>query len=323
MHVIFDPDLKLRAQQDITRSLDEHEAYLEDQEAKFIANPKDFSEELRNLIQSGGSQCGENLPWSDVSHVQRLRKGELSVWGGINGYGKTQLLSQIMLWRMQNQKVLIASLEMKPAQTLYRMACQYAGCKVSLEYAQTCLEKFTGRLWIYDQLDTVESKRILALVHYAAVERGIDHIVIDSLMKCGFDWEDYAAEKRFVDKLQSMVKNLDIHVHLVAHARKVDESRRITKFDLSGGAYLSNIPDNIFLVHRNLEREKVLQKLDSGVAECQLSERENNLIQNPGVVLEIAKNRNGEKTGNIGLYFHKESGQYMRYDSTTAMPPPF
>jgi twinkle protein len=63
----------------------------------------------------------------DVRQV-RLRPGELTVWAGINKHGKTTFLTNVMLNVMQaGQKVCIASMEMKPAETMAKMTRQAAG----------------------------------------------------------------------------------------------------------------------------------------------------------------------------------------------------
>ncbi len=309
---------------DISQAIDATLETLAQVEGQFVCNPNDFRADLEAFIDDGGAQSGEKLPWSKADDVQRLRPGELSVWAGVNGHGKSNILGQVMLWRMQNQKVLIASLEMKPHQTLYRMICQYAGCQASRDFAMKILDKFTGRLWIYDQLDTVKANRIIALIHYAAKELKVDHIVIDSLMKCGLGSGDYDAEKKFIDRLQWAAKSSGAHIHLVCHARKgKTETDHLDKFDIKGGSELSDIPDNIFLIQRNKIRETAMKRQSQGVAECHLSAPEQKALKEPDAWLRIAKNRHGGEEAMLGLYFHKASGQYIPSMSTFAMPAPF
>ncbi len=82
------------------------------------------------LLESfrGEAQAGDCLPWSKTHEKVRLRRGEVSLWPGINGHGKTVLTSQVVgnLLR-QGRRVAVASLEMKPWMTLKRMARQAAG----------------------------------------------------------------------------------------------------------------------------------------------------------------------------------------------------
>lgn len=286
-------------------------AFIGKQESQEIRSPIEFISDIDMLIEMGDTQAGKSLPWSKADEIQKLRGGELSIWAGVNGHGKSQLLGQVILNRMTDQRCLIASLEMKPSQTLYRMICQYTGCRPSKDFANKVLNKFENRLWIYDQLDTVDSERILGMVHYAAHELGIEHVVIDSLIKCGLGKDDYDKQSKFVDRLQWAAKTYDIHVHLVCHMRKKEnEHQRAGKFDIRGAGEISDLADNVFVVHRNKAKEEEKNKLKSGKGcdEKRLSE--------PDTLLSVAKNRHGGKEGLIGLWFHEESMQYVPNEPT-------
>lgn len=308
---------------EVSKRIDEELEALAMVESQSVCRPSDFRGDLREFINTGGGQSGESLPWSKCDSTQKLRPGELSVWFGINGHGKSNLLGQVMLWRMRNQKVLIASLEMKPHQTLHRMISQYAGCMPAEQFAMDTLDKLDGKLWIYDQLDTVAANRILGLIHYAAKDLGVHHVVIDSLMKCGFGHDDFDAEKKFVDRLQWAAKTLNVHIHLVCHARKgKSENDILDKFDVKGGGFLTDIPDNLFIVQRNKRREEIQKRVDDGFAH-ELTQPERDALDQPGVWFNIAKNRHGSEEGMFGLYFHKQSGQYISDENKGPMPAPF
>lgn len=307
---------------DVTEQLDVEESMLAQVEGAHVVDPSSVIDRVVLIAESGGQQTGESLPWAKADNVQRLRAGELSVWAGINGHGKSLLLGQVMLWRMKNQKVLIASLEMKPEETLYRMACQYAGCNASVGFCRTTMEKFDGRLWIYDQLDTVKASRILALVHYAAKTLQVDHIVIDSLTKCGFGSDDYSGQKDFIDRLQWAAKRHGIHIHLVCHVRKTgSELDEPDKFSIRGGAELSDIPDNVFIVFRNKRKEQVSDKLHATGQVA--NEAEQSILDQPDCFLKIDKNRHGSKEGRIGLFYHPSSNQFTPSEGPRAMNSPF
>jgi len=185
-----------------------------------------------------------------------LRKGEVSLWAGINGHGKSQLLGQVCAWGLNNSKWLIASMEMLPEATMARMSQQAAGCNPSDQYLMNVLNWTDNRLWIYDQTDTVKLDRILAIVHYAAKKLGINHIVIDSLIKCGINRDAYDKQAEFVDKLCWTAKNNLCHIHLVHHMRKGEKEESIPgKFDIRGASEITDLVDNVFIVHRNKRKE--------------------------------------------------------------------
>ena len=77
------------------------------------------------------------------------------------------------------------------------------------------------RIWLYDQHGTIDPKIIFAVIRYAVDVFEIEHVVIDSLMKCGLsESKDFDGVKSFVDELTTLAKDLNIHIHLVAHSRK-------------------------------------------------------------------------------------------------------
>ena len=78
---------------------------------------------------SGGELPGFFLPWKMRRRPVRLLRGEVSIWTGINGHGKSLLLNQVAISAMtQGERVCIASFEMHPRKTLFRMVRQ-AICK--------------------------------------------------------------------------------------------------------------------------------------------------------------------------------------------------
>ena len=96
----------------------------------------------------------------------------------------------------QGQRVCVASFEMKPRKTLERMSRQWSGqsqVRIGdhpdiIEGYKDVIRQFSGwtdsRLWLYDQQGTVKPETIIAVTRYCAKELGIQHMFIDSLMKC-------------------------------------------------------------------------------------------------------------------------------------------
>ena len=149
------------------------------------------------------------MPWSKTHNVIQFRRKEVSLWAGVNGHGKSLLVSHVILGLMaQGEKACIASLEMPPEKTLERKVRQYAGLAVpSIQAIDDFIAFCDGRLWIYDQVGTVKAERLLAVLRYAADEKGITHFVIDSLMKCGLPASGDSAwnqQKNFLDQLCSV-----------------------------------------------------------------------------------------------------------------------
>lgn len=274
-------------------------------EYQHIGSTSEFMADVRDRISSGGSRMqGEVLPWKKTFDRVRLRPGEVSLWAGINGHGKSLVLGQVLLWL--ESKVLIASLEMKPAATLERMVYQGLGGLQPTEKFLDEFEEWTDNMWIYDQQDSIETDRILGMCIYAAKEMGANHIMIDSLMKCGIAPDDYSRQKAFVDRLCWVAKTHDVHIHLVHHIRKKErEGQEPDKFDIKGAGETTDLVDNVFIIHRNKDKEAQVEK-----CLAQNKPLEQKLQNTHDQRLIVAKQRHGEWEGKINLWHHP-SGQFV------------
>ena len=291
------------------------------QESQSIEWASHWADELADHLANPKENEGSLLPWTKTHNDIRFRMGELSIHAGMNGHMKSLILGQMMVWLSVSEKVCIASLEMKPIETLGRMARQVAGCRdVNPDYARKFLTWADQRICIYDELDKVESDRILGMTYYAARELGCNHIVIDSLTKCGLAAEDYDAEKQFIDRLQWAAKTLNIHVHLVAHVRKPQsggEEWIPTKFDVKGTGSLTDMCDNVFIHWKNKAKAQAVEAQERGET---LTDKEHAQLERPDQLLIVAKQRHGSWEGKKGLWFDRDSLQFTGDDSGRVMP---
>lgn len=265
-----------------------------------------------------GRERGVLLPWSKTHNILKLRPGEVSVWAGFNGSGKSMLLSQIMLHAMkQGERVCIASMEMKPVSTLsrlYRQACGVS--EPTIAYIDRVTEWLEEKLWLYDQQDTVKSDRIIALLRYCSegvMSKGrklpITSMVVDSLMKCGIAVDDYNRQKSFIDQLCAHAKDTGMHIHLVAHARKSDsEYKQVDKMDIKGASEITDQVDNVYTLWRNKAKEDEKQKGNN-----------EKIINEPDAILSCSKNRHGDWEGKISLWYQRDSMQFHGKETTSSI----
>jgi twinkle protein len=240
-----------------------------------------------------------------VRTLFHFRPGEVTLWAGVNGHGKSLMTGFIGLELMAHMKRLcIASFEMKPKRTLERMLRQWAGYNPaefnSHPDAIQLLRELYGdmkaqaesRLWFYDQQGTVSSERIVSVARYCAKELKIDHMFIDSLMKCVKAEDDYNGQKYLVDELTAIARDHGMHIHLVHHLRKLEnEGKKPDKSDVKGTGAITDQVDNVLLVWRN--------------------KAENRKPTDPDAALICCKQRNGEWEGGINLWFDPASQQYL------------
>lgn len=224
--------------------------------------------------------------------------GEVTLWGGFNGSGKSMLQGQVLTeYAMQGQKVCIASFEMKPAKTLARAIRQHTGYQEpTKDQVSQFLKRTAGNLWMYDQQGTVKADRMIAVIKHCAEVLKCQHIAIDSLMKCVRGTDDYNGQKEFVDQLTACARDFKVHIHLVAHLKKGEGDERMpTRMDISGSGAISDLVDNVILVWRNKKKER---DADSGKAVND---------QDPDSVLICDKARNGEWEGRVKLWYDRAS----------------
>lgn len=247
------------------------------------------------------------MPWSKTHGHINFRPNEVTIWSGYNGSGKSLLLGQVMLGVMsQGGRVCVASMEMKPEATLGRMVRQSAGnSEPPIQYIKDFHAWTDDKLWIYDQQGTVNPSRILSVCRYASDKLKIQHIIIDSLMKCGINSDDYNLQKTFLDQLCACAKDHNTHIHLVAHARKGEtEHKSIDKMSVKGASEITDMADNVFTIWRNKRKEEEETK----------AHKDADILSMPDVLLTCEKQRHGEWEGRITLWFDKESMQYVASD---------
>jgi twinkle protein len=290
--------------------------YLKETDARTHVKPAslwlaDLIDRLRNPDQTTKIY----LPWAQSRNLFTFRKGEVTLWAGQNGHGKTQVVSQVVLSLMgQGEKAVIASFEMKPQTTMQRLARMYAQTNpFSPEYqerdgikALEGLYKEFGewtdsRLWLYDQQGTVSTERVIGMARYCAKELGIGHIVIDSLMKCVRGEDDYNGQKEFVDELTALARDNQVHIHLIHHLKKPSNEANIPdKHDSKGSGAITDLVDNVMMVWRNKAKE------DDVKAKGSFSTKK---TEHDAAIL-CRKQRNGEDEPTIRLWFDRDSQQY-------------
>ena len=291
------------------------------QESQDIAWGDSNISQLEQRLLHGDVLRGAKLPWQNTHGLIRFREGEVSIWAGINGHKKSMLLGMVMMWFARTERVGISSFEMPITDTQERLVYQAAGCKPSINFARQWGAWNHERICYYNQMDTVPSYRVLGSIYYMAKEMGCKHIKVDSLTKCGLPAGDGDAEKKFMDTLSAAAKALKIHIHLVAHVRKPahgGEAYRPTKFDVRGAGELTDLTDNLLIVWKDKKREGIARKIQAG-ATVTMDEKEyfNN---NPDQRLICEKQRHGKWEGQIALWFHENSLQFLPNDSNRVLP---
>lgn len=268
-------------------------------------------EELRAISDFIGDVKASFYPVEGAARPPRLyldqefswfefRGGEVTLWTGINGHGKSMLLSQVSLGLMRQGEVFtVFSGEMQPARQLKRMVKQATGLdRPAGPYIDAVGAWLADKCWVFNQVGMAKIDRLLEVFTYAHRRYGSTHFVIDSLMTTDVPDDGpraNTAQKEAIAKLCGFAKQFNVHVHLVAHPRKGrDETAGPGKMDVAGSGHLTNGVDNIFSVWKAQKDEA--KPDDTGERDAKL---------------ELMKQReDGVQNFSLSLWFNKASMQY-------------
>lgn len=259
-----------------------------------IKNVADFYDDLVDYVENGDVIIGAKLPFLRTHDVFRFRDGELTLWTGYNGHRKSMLLGYAAVQLMRdNQKVCIASFEMKPVSTIRRMTKQFTGEKETGYDQLADFMAFAGHnLYLFDHLGGINAMRLYGVIMYSAKELKVKHFMIDSLMRVIPGEDKYNEQKDFVVRLCELAIELKIHIHLVHHTKKGKESEVSNRYDAKGSGAISDNVHNSLIVWSNKEKNKDM----------------------PDVVLKCDKQREGEWEGKIALSFDSDNLRFEQAD---------
>lgn len=192
--------------------------------------------------------------------------GQISVWSGLNGSGKSAFLNQqILMYLKQGYRVMLFSGELPDYSVkniLYRLIAgrQYLTQSKNGTYyylgndgIKAVIDAYiNSNLYIYNNKYGAKPDEIIATIKYAKEHLGVQIVILDNLMTMSLkdlNYNKYEAQSIFANQLANLVKELQIHIHIVMHPTKTTGFLR--KNDISGSADLSNAVDNVFIIHRN------------------------------------------------------------------------
>lgn len=240
--------------------------------------------------------------------------GELSVWTGKRGGGKSTLLGQLLVEAVnQGQRVCAYSGELAAwrfREWIYLQAAgpnnievktdPFSGRKfytISPLVERRLDEWFKGNFFLYDNSAPGGSSEdsIIAIFNYAVRRHGCSVFLVDNLMSSRFgasnDKDFYRAQSNFVGRLVEFVKQEETHLHLVAHPRKGDGKSLSDADEVGGSGDITNRADNVFSLQRLSDQEAEKQGYQS--------------------VLRILKNRAFGATAAIGMDYDVPSRRFF------------
>lgn len=282
-------------------------------ELEEIKRPDDFIDEVVDHYQNDPAMEGHDTPWYPAL-PWRVRRSEFTIFSGFSGSGKTIGLNQLIVHLVaKGLKVMDASLEIRPATTLYYMTrCAMAKKHATKQEAEACIQWLGENIFFLDCIGTVSADRIISAMEYARKRHGVDIFVIDSLFKCGLSAEDWNAQRQFADKLTAFCNSTGAHVILVAHSRKVQSGNEFSvpsKSDVAGSSDLTNAAFNVIVFWRNKLKKRKLDEARQATPPD--IESINEWIDQPDGRILIDKQRFGDgQEGEVSVWYDNEACQF-------------
>lgn len=272
------------------------------QDPEELRGAQDFINKVKSMFYPAHAddrdpclRLDQSLDWFE------FRAGEMTVWTGYNGHGKSLLLSQVLLGLMQQgERVVVFSGEMTPERQLKRMVKQAAGLdRPSMQYIDAIGQWLFDKLWLFNVVGSAGIDRLLHVFLYANKRYGTRHFVIDSLMMTDVPEDGpgaMTAQKEAVRKLCGFCRRNGCHLHLVAHPRKgIDEKHGPGKLDVAGSSKITDGADNVFTVW-SARKDENDPEVDH---------------DKPDARLELQKQRNGDAQHyKQSLWFVKDAQQF-------------
>lgn len=296
----------------------------EEMDPAMLKRATDFISQVTELFYPDeNTHVGYTLPFPKTHGRFLCRPGDLTIWSGDSGSGKSQILSYCVPWWVKHGSVLCAaSLEMPAPWLFNRMVKQAGGVSMpSRDYIDRCMRWYAGNneargeLLVYDLVGKANLEELLDVFTYARMKYGADQFIIDSLMRLGISKTDLDAQEQAIYQLMNWTLSQGVHVHLVAHNRKPQsEGQHQGQHGVAGAMEIAANACNQMEVVRLRSVERVKEKEASG---RELSEKEQQMLERPGVLLHCNKQRHGGWEGLIPLWFDNES---LRYRGTYRRP---
>lgn len=274
---------------------------------------------------------------SNIYELDRLVQGFtfdcVTIWTGVTNSGKTTMLTKIANETIkQGEKVFYFNGEQTPEMFLNNLVKQMADAKdivelrkdktpivsrfVKKEKADEIKKFYNGKLFIYNNMASRKIDDLLYAMEECRRLHGTRVFVLDNFMQIDLTTDDvYQGQSNIMEKLRSYAVKHRVHIHLVAHPRKMAEFQtRLSLYDISGSMNLANKAYNVISIMR-------IDSMDEESAEYLKLEKQ--LLQNrfdiheAGAIIEVLKTK-GEGCGLVPLIYDKVLKTYKGLPELTS-----
>ena len=248
--------------------------------------------------------------------------GCITIWTGLTNAGKTTVMTMIAKKTIEqgerifffngeqtkedfkNNLYIQASSKKDLIRKQYRNSIVY-DTFVKEEKARELEKIYGNKIYIYNNEVERDINSLLYAMEELRKEQKIRVFFLDNFMQIDIKSENVFQEQtNIMEKLRTFAVNKKVHIHLVAHPRKIERFQvRLSLYDIAGSSNLSNKAYNIISIMRmdkikNDNKEK--EKLEKELLELNYD------LNTVDTVLEIIKTK-GQN--------HKSNLVALKYDS--------
>ncbi|MCI8272885.1 MAG: AAA family ATPase [Clostridia bacterium] len=259
-------------------------------------------------------------------NTKGFEMGCITIWTGFTNAGKTTVMTmlakktieqgeRIFFFNGEQTKedfknnLYIQSSEKKDiVKKMFRNSC-VEDVFVKQEKAVLLDKLYGNKIYIYNNEASRKIENLLYAMEELRRTQKIRVFFLDNFMQIDMKSDNIFQEQTdIMEKLRTFAVNKKVHIHLVAHPRKIERFQtRLNLYDIAGSSNIVNKAYNIISILRvdTIKQDsKSLEKLQKQL----LEERYN--INEVDTVLEILKTK-GERCGLVGLKYIKELKTYV------------
>ncbi|KAM7381324.1 hypothetical protein PAMA_012263 [Pampus argenteus] len=215
---------------------------------------EDVYGELVNTEQVAG------VKWERFPQLNKIlkghRKGELTVFTGATGSGKTTFISEMALdLCMQGVNTLWGSFEINNVRLAKIMLTQFAMQRLeeNLEQYDFWADKFEELpLYFMTFHGQQNIKTVLDTMQHAVYLYDINHVIIDNLQfmmgQEHLSVDKFAVQDHIIGAFRKFATNTSCHVTLIIHPRKEEDDRELQTASIFGSAKASQEADNVLIL---------------------------------------------------------------------------
>ena len=264
---------------------------------------------------------GKERILSNISQLDYMIKGFelgcMTIWTGVTNMGKSTVLTKIAKESLvQNEKVFFFNGEQTkddfknnlykqfaPREKIYQK--QYKNTNISDYYVSEAYSKYLSlkyddKIFVYNN-DIIKTIDMLIGAMTECYKQGVRVFIIDNFMQIDIPSENIFQEQtRIAESLRAFAVNNNVHIHLVAHPKKIEDRQiRLSLYDVSGSMNLVNKAYNVISIIRVDRLDEDSREYDS-LKKAMLDNRYD--IKEASTILEVLKEK-GNGCGVVGLKY--------------------